>query len=58
MREFSKVFSDKTSTMADEYKIRLEPNTQPVQHNPRKVPIAILDNIRQKLEELEEQGNI
>ena len=58
LRQFPWLLSDNTITMAGEYKIRLESIAQPVQDNPRKVPIAIRDQVRQKLEELEEQGII
>ena len=37
-------------------KFVLDPSVQPVQHNPRRVPIAIQDKVRAKIADLEKKG--
>ena len=55
---FPEVFAKATGAMQGEYTIRLDRNAQPVQHTPRRVPLAIRDKVCQKLKELEENGII
>ena len=55
---FPEVFAKVTGAMQGEYTIRLDRNAQPVQHTPRRVPLAIRDKVCQKLKELEENGII
>ncbi|CAK1583539.1 unnamed protein product [Parnassius mnemosyne] len=40
------------------YRIKLHENVVPVVHAPRKLPFAIRDNVKKKLEEMEKQGII
>ena len=41
-----------------EYKIQIDKNIKPVQNNPRRVPLPLKMELKQKLEELVEQGVI
>ena len=45
-------------TFPGEYKIELDPNVKPVQHQPRKVPQALKEEIRQEINRLEKKGII
>ena len=55
MKKFPKVFGPRTGQMPGEYNIRLNPDVQPVQDAPRRVPVALRDQVKRKLEQLGEQ---
>ena len=56
MKKFPKVFGPRTDQMPGEYNIRrLNPDVQPVQDAPRRVPVASRDQVKEKLKHLEEQ---
>ena len=42
----------------DEYHIDLDPDIRPIQHVPRRVPVAMKERLKSKLEELTKQGII
>ena len=44
--------------LSGEYKIRIDPNAQPVQHVPRRVAVALRPKLRETLEDLVEQDVI
>jgi len=46
------VFGDGVGLLDGEYHIRIEPGVDPVQHAPRRVPVAIREQLRSTLEEL------
>ena len=56
--KFPSVFADTTGEMDGEYHIKLDETVMPVQHAPRKIPVAIREKVREKLEELEKEGII
>ena len=39
-------------------KIVIDPNVLPVQHSPRRIPVALLEDVKKKITELEEKGII
>ena len=49
------VFS-KLRRLPEEYKIQIDKNVKPVQNNPHRVPLPLKMELKQKLEELVEQG--
>ena len=53
---FPSVFADKTGTLAGEHHIRINEHTQPVQHVPRRLPVATRKKVQRKLDELEKDG--
>lgn len=55
--EFPEVF-DGVGCLPCEYKIRLSADARPVVHAPRKLPIAVIDDVKRKLTEMLEQGVI
>ena len=48
-RRFPAVFSEKTGLLEGEYHIRLDTSVQPMQHPPRRIPVALRAQVRQKL---------
>ena len=56
LREFPSLFSNQTGLLEGAYHITLDGGARPVQHSPRRVPVAIREKIRLKLEDLESQG--
>ena len=56
IQHFPKVFAETTGQLAGEYHIQLASGCKPVQHVPRRVPVAIREKVRQKLNDLEAQG--
>ena len=56
--KFPKVFSEKTGLLAGSYHIRLDATQQPVQHAPRRVPVALREKVKQELEKLNEEDII
>ena len=53
---FPSVFADKTGTLAGEHHIRINEHIQPVQHVPRRLPVATREKGQRKLDELEKDG--
>ena len=49
---------DGLGCLDDEYHIELDPGVSPVQHVPRRVPVAMKYRLKSKLEELTKQGII
>ena len=39
-------------------KIVIDPSVLPVQHSPRRIPVALLEDVKKKITELEEKGII
>ena len=56
--KFPKVFSDGVGKLEGEYKIRLDPTVQPVQHAPRRVTVALRPNLKETLGDLVVQNVI
>ena len=55
---FPSVFSDGVGQLSGEYNIRIDPNSQPVQHAPRCVAVALRPKPRETLEDLVEEDVI
>ena len=55
---FPSVFSNGVGHLSGEYKIRIDPNAQLVQHVPRRVAVALRPKLRETLEDLVEQDVI
>ena len=55
IQQFPKVFAETTGQLAGEYHIQLASGCKPVQHVPRRVPLAIREKVRQKLDDFEAQ---
>ena len=58
LARFPSVFSDGVGQLSGEYKIRIHPNAQPIQHVPRRVAVALRPKLRETLEDLVEQDVI
>ena len=56
--KFPKVFSDGVGKLEGEYKIRLDPTVQPVQHAPRRVAVALRPKLKETLDDLVVQNVI
>ena len=57
IKRYSDVFKG-LGCLGDEYHIELDPTVSPVQHVPRRVPVAMKHRLKSKLEELTKQGII
>ena len=55
IRLHPQVFSDGVGCLEGEYHIRVDPQQSPVQHPPRKVPVALRDRLKASLDDLEKQ---
>jgi len=53
-----KVFCQGVGKLEGEYHIRLNKHAIPVQHSPRRVPVALRDRLKDKLDSLVTQGII
>ena len=53
IKSFPCVFADGVGALAGEYHIVLDESARPVQHPPRRVPVAIRECLRETLEDLE-----
>ena len=58
LTKFPSVFSDGVGQLSGEYKIRIYPNAQPVQHVPRRVAVVLRPKLRETLKDLVEQDVI
>jgi hypothetical protein len=56
-RDFGEVFKG-LGEMPGVYEIQMDPDVMPVQHRPRKVPVALKEDVIAKLKQLEEHGVI
>ena len=56
IKSFPRVFADGVGALAGEYHMVLDESTRPVQHPPRKVPVAIRERLRETLEDLEKRA--
>ena len=54
-KKYPRVFSDGVGCLDGEYHIRLNPQNMPVQHAPRRVPVALRDRLKGTLEQLCEE---
>ena len=48
-QKYSQVFSEVVGLLEGEYHIRLDRQVEPVQHAPRRVPVALRDRLREAL---------
>lgn len=55
LQEYKDVFTG-LGTLPGTYHIEMDPDVKPVQNNPRRVPIPVQEELKQKLNELEEMG--
>ena len=55
IKSFPCVFADGVGALAGEYHIVLDESARPVQHPPRRVPVAIRERLRETLEDLEKR---
>ena len=53
IKSFPRVFADGMGALAGEYHMVLDESARPVQHPPRRVPVAIRERLRETLEDLE-----
>ena len=54
-KSFPRVFADGVGALAGEYHMVLDESARPVQHPPRRVPVAIRERLRETLEDLEKR---
>ena len=52
VRRYPSVFAEEVGLLEGEYHIRLDPQARPVQHAPRRVPVAYRENLQKTLEDL------
>ena len=55
IKSFPRVFADGMGALAGEYHMVLDESARPVQHPPRRVPVAIRERLRETLEDLEKR---
>ena len=55
-KKYPEVFGEGVGKLPGEHHIRMDPTVEPVQHAPRRVPVAIRAKLKEALEELEEQN--
>ena len=55
IRQYPQVFGDGVGCLEGEYHIRVDQQQSPVQHPPRKVPVALRDRLKASLDDLEKQ---
>ena len=58
IRQFPSVFAEKVGQLEGEYHIKLDATLSPVQHAPRRVPVALRDQLKAELDKMTEQGII
>ena len=56
--KYSELFSDLLGKLPVVYKMRLQPDAQPVIKPPRRVPVARHEKVKQELEKMEQHGII
>ena len=55
LERFPEVFSEKVGQLEGEYHIKADSTTNPVQHAPRRVPVALRDRLKSELDKMVEQ---
>ena len=55
IKKYPEVFSDGVGKLAGEYHIRIDSTMDPVQHAPRRLPVALRAKVQEALENLEKQ---
>ena len=55
IEKYPEVFSDGVGKLAGQYHIKIDSNVDPVQHAPRRVPVALRTKVKEALEDLEKQ---
>ena len=55
IKSFPRVFADGVGALAGEYHMVLDESARPVQHPPRRVPVAIRERLRETLKDLEKR---
>ena len=55
IKQYPEVFSEGVGKLAGEYHIRINSSIDPVQHAPRRVPVALRAKVKEALEDLEKQ---
>ena len=58
IRHFPRVFAEEVGQLEGEYHIKLDTTIFPVQHAPRRVPVAQRDQLKAELDKMTEQGII
>ena len=58
IRQFPRVFAEEVGQLEGEYHIKLDTTIFPVQHAPRRVPVAQRDQLKAELDKMTEQGII
>ena len=58
IKKYPQVFSEGVGRLESEYRIRLDDQMDPVQHTPRRVPVALREQLKETLEELVQQDII
>ena len=58
IQKYPAVFGTGVGLLAGEYHIRVDPQVEAVQHAPRRVPVAIREQLKMTLKELTQQGII
>ena len=56
IQRFPQVFREGVGCLKGEYRIQLDPQQTPVQHPPRRVPVALRDRLKATLDDLERDG--
>ena len=54
-KNYPQVFSEGIGKLAGEYHIRIDSTVDPIQHAPRRVPVALRTKVKEALEDLEQQ---
>ena len=57
-KQFPRVFADEVGQLEGEYHNKLDTAVAPVQHAPRRVPVALRDQLKAELDEMVEKGII
>ena len=58
MKQFPEVFAEDVGQLEGEYHIKVDPSVNPVQHPPRRVPVAVREQLKSELERLTERDII
>ena len=58
LKQFPEVFAEEVGQLDGEYRIKIDPTVNPVQHPPRRVPVAVREqvHVRSELDHMTEQG--
>ena len=58
IRQFPRDFAEEVGQLEGEYRIKLDATISPVQHAPRRVPVALRDQLKAEPDKMTEQGII